>query len=62
MIQFRKFKNFLRKDKMPRYKVIHTEAINVHCTKRQTGEEFEAEPRGEIKTLLKHKYIEKVKK
>ena len=47
---------------MPKYKVILDRAINVNGKKRETGVEFEAEEHTEIKTLLKHKYIEKVKK
>ncbi len=47
---------------MPKYKVIHKEAINVNGKKRETGDQFEQDENAEIKTLLKHKYIEKVKK
>jgi len=47
---------------MKKYKVIHTNAINVGDMQLETGDVFEADNKSnEIKTLLLNKYIEEAK-
>lgn len=46
---------------MEKYKVIHTNAINIGGIKREVDKVFEADRSNEIKTLLLNKYIREVK-